>query len=98
MVRELRTSTRWNVRGWPTIYVFDEKGVIRYRDVRGPELDKALESLLGEMGEPVSIKHDDEAEDDQAAPSAEKKDATKPAEPKTDSKGAAEPAKSGRNE
>ncbi len=73
-------STRWNVRGWPTIYVFDEKGVIRYRNVRGPELDKALEALFDEMGEMVSIRHEEAAEEDEAAPSTEKKDA-KPAEP-----------------
>jgi hypothetical protein len=56
-------STRWNVRAWPTIYVFDAQGVIRYRDVRGEELDKAIETLLGEMGETVSIKHDPEPEE-----------------------------------
>ena len=89
-------STRWNVRGWPTIYVVDAKGTIRFKNVRGADLDKALETLLAEIGEPVSIKHDEEAEADEAAPSAEKKDA-KPSEPKPDSKGAAEPAKSGVN-
>ena len=26
-------STAWNVHGWPTIYVLDPKGVIRYRDL-----------------------------------------------------------------
>ena len=41
---------KWNVRGWPTIYVLDAKGVIRYRDVRGADLDKAIETLLTEMG------------------------------------------------
>lgn len=25
-------ATKWNVNGWPTIYVLDAKGVIRYRD------------------------------------------------------------------
>lgn len=71
-------STRWNVRGWPTIYVMDAKGVIRYKNVRGDDLDKALETLLAEMGEPVSIQHDEEGEDAEA-PAGEKKDA-KPAE------------------
>ena len=28
-------STEWNVKGWPTIYVLDSEGVIRYRNVRG---------------------------------------------------------------
>ncbi len=55
-------SQSWNVSGWPTIYVIDAKGMIRYHNVRGEALDQAIESLLGEMGETVSIKHDEEAE------------------------------------
>ncbi|MEO6595796.1 MAG: hypothetical protein ABIP94_13680 [Planctomycetota bacterium] len=42
-------SAKWNVRGWPTIYVVDSKGVIRYRDVRGEAMDKAVDTLLAEM-------------------------------------------------
>ena len=42
-------ETRWNVHGWPTIYVLDAKGVIRYRDVRGEEMDKAVDELLREL-------------------------------------------------
>src|SRR5262245_65264463 len=42
-------STRWNVQGWPTIYVLDHKGVIRFRDKREKALDKAVDQLLGEM-------------------------------------------------
>ena len=42
-------ATRWNVHGWPTVYVLDAKGVIRYRDVRGEELDKAVDTLLAEL-------------------------------------------------
>lgn len=42
-------ATRWNAVGWPTMYVIDSKGVIRYRDVRGQELDKAVDALLAEM-------------------------------------------------
>lgn len=42
-------ATRWNVQGWPTIYVLDAKGVIRYRDVRDEEMDRAVEALLAEM-------------------------------------------------
>ena len=41
--------TLWNVRGWPTIYVLDAKGVIRFRDVRGEEMTKAVEQLLAEL-------------------------------------------------
>ena len=42
-------ATRWNVSGWPTTYVLDAKGVIRYKNVREKELDKAVDTLLKEM-------------------------------------------------
>ena len=38
----------WNVKGWPTLYVIDAKGVIRHRDLRGKELDDAIDKLLKE--------------------------------------------------
>jgi hypothetical protein len=41
-------STKWNVRGWPTIYVVDAKGVIRFKNVHGEALDKAVDKLLEE--------------------------------------------------
>src|SRR4051794_32005097 len=40
----------WGVRGWPTIVVIDAKGVIRYKDVRGDDLDVAVDVLLKGMG------------------------------------------------
>ena len=42
-------SKAWNVRGWPTIYVLDHKGVIRYRDVREKQMDEAVDALLQEL-------------------------------------------------
>jgi hypothetical protein len=42
-------STAWNVSGWPTIYVIDHKGVIRYKNVRGDAMDRAVDKLLEEM-------------------------------------------------
>jgi thiol-disulfide isomerase/thioredoxin len=42
-------SKAWNLRGWPTIYVLDTKGVIRFKGVRGEELDKAVDELLKEL-------------------------------------------------
>ncbi len=36
----------WNVRSWLSTFVLDRNGVIRYRDVRGPDLDKAVDALL----------------------------------------------------
>ena len=41
-------SSRWNVRGWPTIYVIDHRGVIRFKDLRGEALDRAIEELVAE--------------------------------------------------
>ena len=42
-------SNAWKVRGWPTIYVLDAEGVIRYRNVRGEPMDRAVDALLAEM-------------------------------------------------
>ena len=42
-------SNAWKVRGWPTIYVLDAEGVIRYRNVRGHAMDQAVDTLLAEM-------------------------------------------------
>ena len=42
-------SEAWHVRGWPTIYVLDADGVIRYRDVRGEDMDRAVDDLLKEL-------------------------------------------------
>src|SRR2546425_11974399 len=39
----------WNVRGWPTIYVLDHKGVIRFKDVRDEAMGEAVDQLLKEM-------------------------------------------------
>jgi hypothetical protein len=50
-------SAKWNVTGWPTIYILDAKGTIRYKRVggRANEIDAMIETLLAEMGEPVSL-------------------------------------------
>ncbi len=40
---------KWNVTAWPTIYVLDARGVIRYRNVRGEKLDEAVDKLLQEI-------------------------------------------------
>jgi thiol-disulfide isomerase/thioredoxin len=40
---------KWNVRFFPSIYVIDSKGVIRYKHVREDELEKAVSELLNEI-------------------------------------------------
>jgi peroxiredoxin len=42
-------ATAFQVRGWPTIYVLDHEGVIRYKNVRGEALEKAIEDLLAKV-------------------------------------------------
>ena len=42
-------QTAYNVSHWPTIYVLDHKGVIRYIDVREKALDEAIDKLLAEI-------------------------------------------------
>jgi thiol-disulfide isomerase/thioredoxin len=41
-------ASRWNIQGWPALFVLDGNGVIRHRDVRGKALDEAVDSLLRE--------------------------------------------------
>jgi peroxiredoxin len=41
-------TTRWGVSGYPTIYVLDPRGIIRYRNVRGDALEKAVNELMAE--------------------------------------------------
>ncbi|MBL8767132.1 MAG: TlpA family protein disulfide reductase [Planctomycetes bacterium] len=42
-------ATRWNVSGWPTIYILDHEGRIRARDLRDAEMEKKVVELLNEM-------------------------------------------------
>jgi peroxiredoxin len=42
-------ATKWNVHGWPTLYVVDHKGVIRHKWEGSPgekKLDAALNKLV----------------------------------------------------
>jgi thiol-disulfide isomerase/thioredoxin len=41
----------WDIEGFPTIFVVDHKGVIRYKDVRDKRMDEAVDTLLKEMEE-----------------------------------------------
>ena len=41
-------AVKWGVSSWPTTFVIDAAGIIRYRDVRGEEMDKAVDALLAE--------------------------------------------------
>jgi hypothetical protein len=41
--------TRWNIKMRPAVYVLDAQGVIRFKDVFGEELDRAVDGLLAEL-------------------------------------------------
>ena len=43
-------AKQFDVHSWPTIYVLDAKGVIRFKNVREHEMDKAVDALLKELG------------------------------------------------
>lgn len=40
--------SKWNVRGWPTLYFIDHKGVIVKKNVRG---EAAIDKLIDELVE-----------------------------------------------
>jgi hypothetical protein len=47
-------STTWNVRGWPTLYILDAKGVIRHKSLGSPgeeQLDKWIDALIVEASQ-----------------------------------------------
>ena len=57
-------SVKWAVTGWPTIYIIDAEGIIRFKGPRGEAMDEAVTKLLAEAGHEVVISHDDEEDDD----------------------------------
>ena len=62
-----KISDKWQVVGWPTTYLIDKDGVIRYKNLRGSALDRALEVLMAEMDIEIDLAEvDHEAEDKKA--------------------------------
>ncbi len=41
-------QTKWDVTERPAIYLLDSRGVIRFKDLKDEELDKAIDTLLAE--------------------------------------------------
>lgn len=39
----------WEVTGWPTVVVLDHEGIVRYKNVRGQELERAIEDLIAKV-------------------------------------------------
>jgi len=56
-------SAAWGVTGWPTIYLIDHAGVIRFKNVRGEAMDKAVDELMEPAMQALaeSVTHDDPA-------------------------------------
>lgn len=48
-------SKAWNVRGWPTTYLIDAKGTIRFKQPRGAALNRGIVELLAEIGHEVDL-------------------------------------------
>ena len=44
-------SSKWDIVGWPTIYVLDHKGVIRHVGQVKEDLEKTIEKLIKEAKE-----------------------------------------------
>jgi hypothetical protein len=49
-------SDAWGVRGWPTIYILDADGRVRYQNVRGEAMDHAVDTLLAELKKKTTSK------------------------------------------
>ena len=45
-------AKKWNISGWPTVFVVDAKGVIRHK---GRDVDTVIEKCLAEIGSDVKI-------------------------------------------
>lgn len=41
-------ARQWGIRSLPNVFVLDHRGVVRYRQVRGAELEAAVERLVRE--------------------------------------------------
>jgi hypothetical protein len=41
-------AARWGITAWPTIFLIDAHGVVRYQQLFGADLDQAVECLVRE--------------------------------------------------
>jgi hypothetical protein len=76
---ELDTSgpwpTKWNVSGWPTIYILDAEGRIRFRDLRDHAMEEAVLKLLEEAKQKPGQKPDAKPDSKPAEKAPEKQPA-----------------------
>ena len=70
---EQKISDKWKVAGWPTTYLIDKDGVIRFKNLRGDKLDRAIEVLMAEMDIEIDLAEVDHEADDKKAMEAYQK-------------------------
>lgn len=49
-------TTRWGISSFPSVFVLDRRGVIRFKDLRSNDLERAVANLLDEPGEADATK------------------------------------------
>jgi len=59
-----KISDKWKVQGWPTVFILDAEGKIRYKG-HGAS-DSTIEECLAELGYEVKIRTGHEDEEDEA--------------------------------
>lgn len=80
-------SKEWNVSGWPTIYILDAEGKIRFKNKRGEAMDEAITELLAEIDVEVDLSNhmkEDEEDEDKEKEEDKKKETKKDAKDKDD--------------
>jgi serine/threonine protein kinase/thiol-disulfide isomerase/thioredoxin len=50
-----RIQQQWQVRSYPTLFVLDHKGIIRFKNIRGEELEAAINQLVKEREAELGI-------------------------------------------
>jgi len=41
-------AAEWGVQSWPTLYIIDQKGIIRHKNLRGEAMEEAIDKLVAE--------------------------------------------------
>ncbi len=50
-------ARQWSISQWPTIYLIDGQGVIRYKGIQGEDLNQGIELLMAEQGHSIDLSH-----------------------------------------
>lgn len=77
---DVAISDTWKIQGWPTIFILDADGKIRFKG-HSPTFDNVIEECLAEIGHEVKIKSVAEIEAEEKEAEAEEDDAEEDAQP-----------------